>query len=306
MNAAKPIAVTCGDPAGVGPEILSRLLEGSADFRTGFVFIGPKYWVETLPAPGEPVGPEAYRPAAGKPDTTGAEVAWEALRRAADGCRRGDFGGVVTGPVSKHQLALVGYPYPGQTEFFADAWRGTPVMGFVGREMVVTLATWHIPLAEVPRRLEAEPALVERSVAEARRLLGRMDRQAQCLGVCGLNPHAGESGMLGREEVDWLAPRLRTLGERYGPLEGPLPGDTAFVRMRRGELGAVVAMYHDQGLGPLKAVEFDQAVNVTLGLDFVRTSPDHGTAFAIAGQGVAETGSFAAALELCRTWCRDV
>jgi 4-hydroxythreonine-4-phosphate dehydrogenase len=220
------------------------------------------------------------------------------LQAAAFGCVNGRFRGVVTGPVSKHWLQQVGFTQPGQTEFFAEAWGGEPSMGFVGNELRVVLATWHIPLREVADALTAE--CLELAVRRAYALAKSFGVEAPRIGVCGLNPHAGEVGIIGQEERDILDPALDRLRVEIPGLSACLPGDTVFFRQRRGDFDAVVAAYHDQGLAAVKTLEFDKAVNVTLGLPHVRTSPDHGTAFDLAGQGLADCGSFSAALSVAR------
>jgi 4-hydroxythreonine-4-phosphate dehydrogenase len=220
------------------------------------------------------------------------------MERAAEGCRAGEFSGVVTGPVSKERLAAIGYGFPGQTEFFAARWGGEPVMCFCGGRLRVALATWHVPLCEVPQLLG--PQLLHRTVSAADRLARADGIAAPRIGVCGLNPHAGEGGLLGGEERDFLNPALAKLRSEFPGLSPCQPGDTLFARALRGEFDVVVALYHDQGLAPLKVVDFDEAVNVTLGLPFVRTSPDHGTAFGIAGQGRAGATSFANAVAVAR------
>jgi 4-hydroxythreonine-4-phosphate dehydrogenase len=200
--------------------------------------------------------------------------------------------------VSKAELAGVGYPYPGQTEFFAARWGGEPVMAFCGGRLRVVLATWHLPLAEVFQTLG--PQLLRRTLAAADQLARSEGVAAPRIGVCGLNPHAGEDGLLGREERDFINPALVKLREIFPSVSLCQPGDTLFGRALRGEFDVVVALYHDQGLAPLKVIDFDEAVNVTLGLPFVRTSPDHGTAFGIAGRGVASGRSFANAVTVAR------
>jgi 4-hydroxythreonine-4-phosphate dehydrogenase len=225
-------------------------------------------------------------------------VAWEAMRLAAAGCREGRYRGVVTGPVSKARLAAAGYPHPGQTEFFAAEWGGQPVMAFRGDHLRLALATWHLSLREVPSHLT--PETIKRAVRAAAALAEADGVTTPRIGVCGLNPHAGEQGLLGTEEEQVINPALRKLQGEIPGVSLALPGDTVFARALQGEFDAVVAMYHDQGLGPLKALDFANAVNVTLGLPFVRTSPDHGTGFDIAGQGTADATSFARAVELAR------
>ena len=297
------LAVTCGDPAGVGPEIITGwLAEPAADIRD-LTIIGPAPWLATLPDKVRKiaVGIGDFAAIPGEPTGESALVAWAAMERAAEGCRSGEFAGVVTGPVSKSALARIGYAWPGQTEFFAARWGGEPVMAFCGGRLRVVLATWHVPLCEVPQLLG--PQLLHRTVAAADTLARSEGINAPRIGVCGLNPHAGEDGLLGEEERDLLNPSLAKLRVEFPGLSVCQPGDTIFARALRGEYDVVVALYHDQGLAPLKAVDFDEAVNVTLGLPFVRTSPDHGTAFGIAGKGLARTTSFANAVKVARRLC---
>ena len=297
---ATRLAITCGDPAGVGPEIIAAWLASHPAQLPDVVVIGPARWLATLP-PGTPtvaVGLEDYALAPGQPDGDGALVAWAAMERAAQGCTAGEFAGVVTGPVSKARLAQIGYPFPGQTEFFAARWGGEPTMGFCGGRLRVALATWHVPLHQVAGLLG--PHLLRRTILAARELARADGVPAPRIGVCGLNPHAGEGGLLGHEEVNLLNPSLDHLRSEFPGLSRCEPGDTLFARALRGEFDVVVALYHDQGLAPLKAVDFDTAVNVTLGLPFVRTSPDHGTAFGLAGQGTASGASFANAVTVAR------
>jgi 4-hydroxythreonine-4-phosphate dehydrogenase len=294
------LAFTCGDPAGIGPEIIATWLAAHPAEAADVAVIGPMRWLETLPAGAQhiPVGLEDFAARPGQPDGDGALVAWAAMERAAAGCTSGEFSGVVTGPVSKERLAAIGYPYPGQTEFFAARWGGEPVMCFCGGKLRVALATWHISLHEVPRELG--PNLLQRTIAAADRLARSDGIAAPRIGVCGLNPHAGEGGLLGREEIDLINPALAHLQSQFPGLSLCLPGDTLFARALRGEFDVVVALYHDQGLAPLKVIDFDEAVNVTLGLPHVRTSPDHGTAFGLAGQGKASGRSFANAVTVAR------
>lgn len=297
-----PLALTCGDPAGIGPEVVERALRSDPRRGEGCVPIGPRAWAsalaESLGLGSVAVGEPGFSIRPGEPSAEGARLALDAMGRAAAGCRDGRFRGVVTGPVSKHWLQQVGFAFPGQTEFFADAWGGDPTMAFVGQELKVVLATWHIPLREVSGALDAR--CLERAVRRAHALGRQLGAEEPRIGVCGLNPHAGEGGILGREEVELLDPALDRLRESMPGLSACLPGDTVFQRQRRGDFDVVVAAYHDQALAAVKTLEFDAAVNLTLGLPFVRTSPDHGTAFALAGQGKANPASFAAALALAR------
>ncbi|HET7536002.1 MAG TPA: 4-hydroxythreonine-4-phosphate dehydrogenase PdxA [Candidatus Didemnitutus sp.] len=298
----KPLAITCGDPAGVGPEIIAAWLAANPAEAATAAVIGPAGWLAGLPASAAKirVGLEDFTATPGKPDGDGALVAWAAMERAASGCKSGEFSGVVTGPVSKERLAAIGYEFPGQTEFIAARWGGEPVMCFAGGKLRVVLATWHVPFCEVPQLLG--PQLLHRTIAAADELCrATLDSSAvPRIGVCGLNPHAGKGGLLGGEERDFLNPALDKLRHEFPGLSLCQPGDTLFGRALRGEFDAVVALYHDQGLAPLKVVDFDEAVNITLGLPFVRTSPDHGTAFGIAGQGKASARSFGNAVAMAR------
>lgn len=295
----KCLAITCGDPAGVGPEIIAHWVDTHPD-EGAVEVIGPARWLEGLPphVARRAVGDADFSVLPGKPSAAGAKLAWDAMRVAAEGCVAGRYAGVVTGPVSKAELAAVGYEHPGQTEFFAAAWGGDPVMAFHSDHLRVALATWHMPLQQVSAALT--PAVIERAVAAAMKL-ARGDGIAEPrVGVCGLNPHAGEAGLLGGEERDLIDPVLDQLRAHWPGVSSTQPGDTVFARTLKGEFDAVVALYHDQGLAPLKTLDFDNAVNVTLGLPYVRTSPDHGTGFSIAGQGMARATSFARAVDLAR------
>ena len=294
------LAITCGDPAGIGPEIIGAWLRANPVEAEGVTLIGPAQWLASLPGPGQKitVGLEDFLATPGQPTADGALVAWAAMERAAQGCKTGEFSGVVTGPVSKAGLAKIGYAFPGQTEFFAARWGGEPVMCFCGGRLRVALATWHVALHQVARLLG--PHLLRRTVAAANELAQSDGVARPRIGVCGLNPHAGEGGLIGYEEKDLLDPALDHLRPEFPGLSHCEPGDTLFARALRGEFDVVVALYHDQGLAPLKVVDFDEAVNVTLGLPFVRTSPDHGTAFGIAGKGTASPKSFANAVTVAR------
>jgi 4-hydroxythreonine-4-phosphate dehydrogenase len=296
----KPLALTCGDPAGIGPEVVEAWLRTTGEDAREVVAIGPARWLAGLPLPPErriAVGDAAYAAVPGRPDPAGARLAWAAMERAAAGCLAGEFSGVVTGPVAKAELARVGFPHAGQTEFFASRWPGDPTMAFCGGRLRVALLTWHIPLTQVATHLT--PRELERTVAAAAELARADGVSEPRIAVCGLNPHAGEEGLLGTE-VERIDPVLDRLRPRFPGLSRCVAGDTAFGRALRGEFDVVVALYHDQGLAPLKTLEFDEAVNVTLGLAHVRTSPDHGTAFGIAGLGQANPRSFAQAVAVAR------
>ena len=218
------------------------------------------------------------------------------MERAARGTTEGRFSGVVTGPINKKGLADVGYAFPGQTEFFAHRWGGEPVMAFAGGRLTVGLVTWHIPLRTVAATLTG--ADVRRTVLALLELRKKLGDARPRIAVCGLNPHAGEGGLLGAEDDAIIKPAVERLRAEGHDVTGPLPGDTVFHRHLQGEFDAVAAIYHDQGLAPLKTVDFSTAANLSLGLRHIRTSPDHGTAYGLAGQGLADRGSFDAAIRL--------
>jgi 4-hydroxythreonine-4-phosphate dehydrogenase len=294
------IAITCGDPAGIGPEIIRAWLDSNPEGARDTAVIGPARWLETLP-PGArmiPVGVEDFAAEPGRPSGEGSLVAWAALERAAALCTSGEFAGVVTAPVSKERLAAIGWKFPGHTEFFAARWKGEPTMAFCGGRLRMTLVSWHIPLRDVPACLTA--ANIGRAVAAADELARSEGVASPRIGVCGLNPHAGEGGLIGTEERDTIDPILDVLRARHPGLSRCQPADTLFGRQLRGEFDVSVALYHDQGLGPLKVIDFEESVNVTLGLSHVRTSPDHGTAFSIAGRGTASPRSFSNAVGVAR------
>ena len=292
-----PVAITCGDPAGVGPELIESWLKANPALANTIVPIGPAAWIKRL-GHGQTVGPEDYIVTPGKPDNNGQLIALEAMEVASRGALEGRFVAVVTGPINKKGLAEVGYPFPGQTEFFAHRWGGDPVMAFTGGRMTVGLVTWHIPLSAVATSVTA--ADIRRTVLALILLRKKLGDKNPRIAVCGLNPHAGEGGLLGREDNAIIRPAVEALQVEGHAVSGPLPGDTVFHRHLQGEFDAVAAIYHDQGLAPLKSVDFSTSANLSLGLKYIRTSPDHGTGYEIAGTGRAHRGSFDAAIGLAR------
>ncbi len=290
-----PLALTCGDPAGVGPELIESWLRAHPELAATVVPIGPAKWIARL-GQGQAVGPADYEARPGQPDTAGQLIALEAMELAARGTTGGRFSGVVTGPINKKGLADIGYTFPGQTEFFAHRWGGEPVMAFAGGRLTVGLVTWHIPLRTVAAQISAET--IRRTVLALVELRQKLGDTRPRIAVCGLNPHAGEGGLLGTEDEAVIRPVVAGLRAEGYDVSGPLPGDTVFHRHLQGEFDAVAAIYHDQGLAPLKTVDFSTAANLSLGLRHVRTSPDHGTAYGLAGQGTADRGSFDAAVRL--------
>jgi 4-hydroxythreonine-4-phosphate dehydrogenase len=276
------ILITLGDPAGIGPEVIDAAL-ASGKLPTGFDFrvIGDR-------AAGIP----------GKPTRESAQAALNALEESARLLRETDAAAVVTGPVSKEGLQAIGFPFPGQTEFFTHAY-GLKESGMLltGPTLTVGLATIHISLSDVPKYLTTESIVtIGKLTAD---FLTKKGITSPKIAVCGLNPHAGENGAFGNEEKLVIAPAIATLNEiGIANFTGPHVPDAIFRDASQGKYDAVIAMYHDQGLIPLKLLDFDEAVNVTLGLPKPRTSPDHGTAFAIVGKGIANPASMIAAIKL--------
>ena len=244
------------------------------------------------------VGRGSYRP--GQPDEQGARLAVKSLERAAATVGVGVADALVTGPVAKAELAKVGFDFPGQTEFVAASCDSSPedaVMMLAGPSLRTVPMTVHCALSEVPGRLSVE-LIVNRSRIVARALREDFGISKPRLAICGLNPHAGEDGRMGREEIEIIAPAIAALRAEGIDATGPHAADTLFAPHLRPTYDVAIAMYHDQALVPLKALDFDQGVNVTLGLPVVRTSPDHGTAFGIAGKGVADPGAMLAAIRM--------
>lgn len=319
-----PLACSIGDPAGVGPELAAAAWAlRDAEALPPFLVVGSARVIEdaarrrglavpvcAVKAPDEvadcfadalPVLDLAdlpYRP--GEPDDAGASLALAALATATGLVRSGAAGALITGPVAKSRLARVGFDHPGQTEFVAEACGITPgnaVMMLAGPSLRVVPITVHVSLRDVPDLLSTE-LIRNRAAITAAALVRDFDISAPRLAVAGLNPHAGEDGRMGLEDRDIVAPAVALLREAGIDAFGPLPPDTMFHTEARANYDVAICMYHDQGLIPMKALDFDAGVNVTLGLPIVRTSPDHGTAFGIAGTGAARVGPTIAALRM--------
>jgi 4-hydroxythreonine-4-phosphate dehydrogenase len=283
------IAITAGDPAGIGPEIASR---AAAEARVRDVCEPIVYG----PPPGATFPPGVLSAAAGR-------AAYDTIVRAVDDARSGEVAAIATAPINKEAFRLAGLPWSGHTDLLAHLTGARDVaMLFHSDELRVVLATVHVALADVPRTLTS--SLMERTIALTARELPRFDKVAPRIAVAGLNPHAGEHGLFGDEETDVIAPAIEACRRRGIDVSGPFPADTLFVRARRGEFDVVIACYHDQGLIPVKLVAFGKAVNVTIGLPIVRTSVDHGTAFDIAGKGIADPESMVAAVLLAARLAR--
>ncbi len=316
----RPLVVTAGEPAGIGPDLCIAAAE--APDLPPFVVLGDaallseraaRLGANVVITPAGSPGP--VRPAAGeralyvvdtpfphavecgRPDPRNAKTLLAGLAAAVDGCLDGHYAGLVTAPLAKHVIADAGIAFSGHTEYLAGLTdTATPVMLLVADSLRVALVTTHLPLREVPDAITRERLVrvIDTLNADLERRFGIVSPRIL---VCGLNPHAGEGGHLGREEIDVIAPVIEMMAGKGLNVHGPLPADTAFTPAA-GEHDAILAMYHDQGLPPLKQAGFGRAVNVTLGLPLVRTSVDHGTAFDIAGSGHADAGSLLEAIRL--------
>jgi 4-hydroxythreonine-4-phosphate dehydrogenase len=281
---SKPrVAITTGDPAGIGPEVAAR---AAADPRV-LGACEPRLYG---PPNGASFHPGVLSGEAGR-------AAFDTIVRAVDDAQRGVVDAIATAPVNKEAFRLAGLPWVGHTDLLAHLTGTREVaMLFYSDALRVVLATVHVPLAEVPRVLTRES--LEATIELTARELPRFGFARPRIAVAGLNPHAGENGLFGREEQEVIAPAVAAARARGVSVSGPFPADTLFVRARKGEFDVVIACYHDQGLIPVKLAAFGQAVNVTLGLPIVRTSVDHGTAFDIAGKGIADAESMIAAVLL--------
>jgi 4-hydroxythreonine-4-phosphate dehydrogenase len=317
------LAITSGEPAGVGPELLARL--ASTPIAADLVAISDAGLLQraarrcgvTLKLEADDGKPRHLRPAGslrvrdvplrveevpGQPDPRNAFHVLNTLAQVADGCMSGAFAGVVTAPVQKSVINEAGEHFTGHTELFARRAGCDVVMMLASPELRVALATTHLPLAEVPAAI-TQAALTRTLRIVHAELIAKFGLTEPRIAVLGLNPHAGEGGHLGREEITTISPALEALRGEGMQLIGPLPADTAFVPAMRTRYDAVLAMYHDQALPVLKSEAFDRTVNITLGLPFVRTSVDHGTALDLAGSGRADLSSLIAATEMALHLC---
>ena len=295
------LAVTLGDPRGIGPEITAAALATPLDAEV--TVVGAEDQIATVPAERRvPVG--AWGQGSGDSGDRGralraGRIAGHAVETAARLALAGEVDAIVTAPAHKHALHLAGFPFPGHTEWLAQLAGGVDVaMMLASDELRVVLVTTHVPFRDVPALLTRERVIrTGRTTIQGLRDWWGISEPR--LALCAVNPHAGEGGLFGDEETRVLAPAAEALGAA-----GPLPADTVFVRAMRGEFDAVLAPYHDVGMTAIKVAAFGRAVNVTLGLPFPRTSPDHGTAFDIAGTGKADASSMRAALEMAERLAR--
>jgi 4-hydroxythreonine-4-phosphate dehydrogenase len=318
-----PLAIALGDPSGVGPEVTAKAWVArdiqrlppffavgdarsiEAVWRGPIVRISDPSHAEDVFADGLPVidveDAGAIRP--GEPDSEGARCAIASLEMAVGLARSGAASGLVTGPVSKICLYEIGFTHPGQTEFIAERCGISPhnaVMMLAGPSLRVVPMTTHVPLAEVAANLCVD-LLVRKGRATAKGLIRDFGIARPRIAFAGFNPHSGESGALGREEIDIIAPAVAELRSEGIDATGPFAADAMFHKRARSTYDAALCCYHDQALIPLKTLHFDDGVNMTLGLPIVRTSPDHGTAFDIAGKGLAEPGAMIAAIKMAAT-----
>ncbi len=319
-----PLALSLGDPAGVGPELIAAAwarreedglvpffvaggagcLARAAAMRELNVpvarIVHPSEAIDAFPHRLPVLGEADVDCIPGKPSKQGAALALSSLENATDLARAGEAAAVVTAPVAKAALAAIGFAHPGQTEFLA-ARCGLPaeaaVMMLAGPSLRTVPLTIHCALADVPHML-SEDLIVARARVTAQALRRDFGIAAPRLAVCGLNPHAGEGGAFGGEEARIIAPAITRLRDEGIDASGPHSADALFAPHKRTSFDAALCMYHDQALIPVKALDFDEGVNVTLGLPIVRTSPDHGTAFDIAGKGIADPGALIAAIRL--------
>ena len=323
MTTPRPLAVTIGDPAGVGPEIILKawLARESAGLPPFFVVNGAEILeqaaahlgldcpIARIEASGDvrdfdrglPVWGESkrtYRP--GQPEPAGARLAWKSLTNALGMHMGGRQAGIVTAPVAKSHMAAIAPGFIGQTEACADACKvphDDAVMMLAGPSLKTVPMTVHCALADVPGCLSHD-LIVQRSRIVHEALRSDYGIARPRIAIAGLNPHAGEDGRMGREEIEVIAPAIATLRAEGIDATGPHPADTLFAPHKRSTYDVAIAMYHDQALVPIKALDFDEGVNVTLGLPIVRTSPDHGTAFDIAGKGIARPDAMIAAIRM--------
>jgi len=319
-----PLAMTMGDPAGIGPELALAAWRDRSANAPFVVFGAPGVLAAAAKRAGfavpiieiDPSGARAafskglpvvalknlVEDAPGRPSAANAAATIESIERAVEAVRQGRMRAVVTNPIAKATLYEAGFKYPGHTEYLgalAEAWGAPafPVMMIWSETLAVVPVTIHIPLADVARVLTADLIIRTGRIVD-RDLRARFRVTRPRLAVAGLNPHAGEGGAMGREEITIIRPAIEALRAQGIDVVGPLPADTMFHPRARARYDVALTMYHDQGLIPVKTLAFDEGVNVTLGLPFVRTSPDHGTAFDIAGKGLANPASLIAALKL--------
>ncbi|WP_085899808.1 4-hydroxythreonine-4-phosphate dehydrogenase PdxA [Kiloniella majae] len=331
-NALKPLAITMGDPSGIGPEIIVESLCKQLYGAKNIVFGCPKVIERAVnqskrnlavrvldriddanfsPDVIEVIPTSFFTslPSFGTVDAGCGKAAYDAIVQSIKHAVDGKVSGIVTAPIHKEALSAAGVPYPGHTEILADLGGAERVAMLLGNDEIRTvLVTVHCSLFEAIQRADYDAQMAAIRLAhEGARALGISQPR---IAVAGLNPHAGEGGLFGREEIEIISPAIKAAQKEGIDVSGPWPGDTVFMQARKGQFDIVVAQYHDQGLIPVKYMGLEKGVNITLGLPFVRTSPDHGTAFDIAGQGIADSASFKTAIryanQLLKSKMKDV
>lgn len=299
------IAISLGCPAGIGPEIILKSLFYFQKYWKKILLIGDKKVLQKISQklnlklpPVEILSLSELDIIPGKPTLEGYQAMVNFLQTAIELAKKGEIQAIVTGPISKEGLNKVGILYKGHTDWLAEEFQVKDyVMCFYGKKLIVSLVTTHIPLKEVPLRIHLEKILrvCEISYEFLKKVKNKKELK---IALCGLNPHAGEGGLLGKEEKEILEPAVEMSQKRNIPVYGPYPADSLFFWAFKGRFDLVVSLYHDQGLSPFKLLHFEDGVNVTLGLPVIRTSPCHGTAYDIAGKGIANPKSFISALKL--------
>lgn len=313
-----PLAVTMGDPSGIGPEIVTRILGKAQSVPTVVLgsetvmqravdLVAPDLKIVVLSDPAEArqeagvlylieTGGLDQAPAYGMVNAAGGAACYRAIAEAIDLARKGAVSGIVTAPIHKEALAAAGIGYPGHTEILADRGGAAQVaMMLVNDEIRTVLVTIHCSLRDAIERADFDAQMS--AIRLAQKGAQAFGIEVPRVAVAGLNPHAGEGGLFGREEIEIISPAIEAARAEGIDVTGPWPGDTVFMQARQGRFDVVVAQYHDQGLIPVKYLGLEKGVNVTLGLPFVRTSPDHGTAYDIAGRGIADPASLQTALD---------
>ncbi len=308
LNNDFPILITPGDAAGIGPEVAIKAL-ANRNFDCNFKLVGPEWlWIQTSERFSVPINADFINVPSlsnipeqkikyGEISPMFGKIAMECLRTAAEECLNKKAAGIVTAPLTKAGIHLAGYKYQGHTDFLAEI-SNTPkhAMMLSTGNLRVLLVTHHQSILSVPNSLSTEK-IVEK-IELAYECGKKLNIESPKIAVCALNPHAGENCAFGDEEIRIISPAIKKLRENKINVTGPYPSDTLFYRAANGEFDFVVAMYHDQGLIPVKLIGFENGVNTTLGLPFVRTSPDHGSAYDIAGKGIANPESMISAIEM--------
>jgi len=324
----KPILLTLGEPAGIGPDCVLRAFAAEPQTFHDVLIAAPASWlaerarhcrldidIQTVEAPQYPsngalhswqaTSGASHAPPPGKPDRATSQTVIDCIRIAAQQCLHGHARALVTGPIDKSVLHRAGFDFPGHTEFLADLAGGASVvMMLASQSLRVALLTTHLALKDVPAHLSIDQTLIALKIT-ADALRSRFGISDPHLALCALNPHAGEQGMFGKEESRILSPAVKQACATGLNVTGPLPADSLFAPKQRTQYDAIVCCYHDQALIPIKALSFGEAVNVTLGLPFVRTSVDHGTAFDRAGRDEVSYSSLVAAIEMARLMSKE-